>query len=70
MSYAPVSTKFVGFEETKTAEATLQAANWANVHARGGEIPAIREKYARKEVPERMIGSCEGDQSEYQNAYF
>jgi hypothetical protein len=34
----------VGFDETKTAEATLEAANWAKVHARGGEIPAILEK--------------------------
>lgn len=57
MSYAPVRTRLVGLDETRTAEATLDAANWANVHARGGDIPAILEKYAKNDVPERMMGS-------------
>ena len=35
---APAKTRFVGFEETRRAEARFTAENWANVQAVGGEM--------------------------------
>lgn len=81
ISKPPATTRFVGLDETSTAEAVgrgvsytcdwtlkliqpmLHAQNWAKIHAVGGTIPATRVKYARKAVPESMIGSWEDDQA-------
>lgn len=50
-------TRLVGFDETSSAETRLAVWNCVKRYAVGFSIPAKREKWAKKGVPERMRGS-------------
>lgn len=50
-------TRLVGLLETSKADTRLAVWNCVNRYAVGFDIPARREKWARKGVPERIRGS-------------
>ena len=58
MLKAPVSTRFVGFEETSIADPTFATENCAKIHAFGSLMfLEILVMYAKNAVPERMTVS-------------